>query len=250
MAIPILFYAGGKMPAYIEDLRVVIPKIPKIREYNEDDNGHLTREDAAILAAALRVPIPEFSKNVNTEYGTGIVIPRPATDMYELLIDGLLATSEWNHAVMTDREVLYPSSREDFPHLAALGGGEDSDNWLPTLQITAYVFNDLIKDGMNDDFEMFLHVWRCVQKAYAREGEPLDDAYVHSLQKGRVSHAISMYDAMDFAGFCFSHDEEWVKRLNPNALRHLLEKAGWIIMGTDDEGGFSDLDWIMIKPKQ
>ncbi len=249
MAIPILFYGGGKMPAYIEDLRAVIPKI---REYDEDSNGHLTREDAAIFAAALRVPLPEHSKNVNTEYGTGIVFQRPATDMYELLIDGLLAASEWNHAVMTDREVLYPSSPEDFYTVAALypDADQSASPFLSTLQIAAYVFNDLIKDGMTDDYEMFVHVWQCVQKAYAIENEPLDDAYVHSLQKGRVSHAISMYDAMDFAGFCFSHDEEWVKRLNPNALRHLLEKAGWIIMGTDDEGGFSDLDWIMIKPKQ
>jgi len=244
MAIPILFYAGGKMPAYIEDLRVVIPKI---REYDEDSNGHLTREDAAIFAAALRVPVPEFSKNVHTEYGTGIVFQRPATDMYELLIDGMLATSEWHHVVMTDREVLYPSSCEGFPHLAALEYLEDPDNWLPMLQIAAHVFNDLIKDGMTDDFEMFLHVWQCVQKACALENEPLDDAYVHSLQKGRVYNATSLHDAMDFAGFCFNHKEAWMERLHPAALRHLLEKAGWIIRGPQNE---NSLDWIMIKPKQ
>lgn len=244
MAIPILFYAGGKMPAYIECLRLVIPKI---REYDEDSNGHLTREDAAIFAAALRVPLPEFSKNVNTEHGTGIVFRRPATDMSELLIDGLLGTIEWDHVVMTDREVLYPSSCEGFPHLAALEYLEDPDNWLPMLQIAAYAFNDLIKVGMTDDFEMFLHVWQCVQKAYALENEPLDDAYTRSALLGRVYHAISLHDAMDFAGFCFNHKEAWMERLHPAALRHLLEKAGWIIRGPQNE---NSLEWIMIKPKQ
>lgn len=246
MAIPILFYAGGKMPAYIEDLRVVIPKI---REYDEDSNGHLTREDAAIFAAALRVPLPGFSKNVNTEYGTGIVFQRPASDMYESLIDGLLATSEWNHVVMTDREVLYPSSPEDFNTVAVLEPEADqsASPFLSTLQIAAYVFNDLVKDGMDDDYEMFVHVWQCVQKAYSLENEPLDDAYVHSLQKGRVYNATSLHDAMDFAGFCFNHKEAWMERLHPAALRHLLEKAGWIIRGPQNE---NSLDWIMIKPKQ
>lgn len=246
MAIPILFYAGGKMPAYIEDLRVVIPKI---REYDEDSNGHLTREDAAIFAAALRVPVPEFSKNVHTEYGTGIVFQRPATDMYELLIDGLLATSEWHHVVMTDREVLYPSSPENFYTVAALypDADQSASPFLSTLQIAAYVFNDLVKDGMTDDYEMFVHVWQCVQKAYALEGEPLDDAYVHSLQKGRVYNATSLHDAMDFAGFCFNHKEAWMERLHPSSLRDMLENAGWIIRGPQNE---NSLDWIMIKPKE
>ena len=247
MEIPILFYAGGKMPAYIEDLRVVIPRLV---EYNEDDNGHLTREDAAIFAAALRVPIPDFSKNVNTEYGTGIVIPRPAAGrLHETLLDGLLATAEWGHVVMTDREVLYPHSREDFYIVAAFECEPDQSDspFLPTLQIAAYVFNDLIKDGMTDDYEMFVHVWQCVQKAYALEGEPLDDAHVHSLQKSRVYHATSLHDAMDFAGFCFSHEEEWMKRLHPSALRALLEYAGWIIRGPQNQ---NDIDWIMVKPKE
>lgn len=245
MAIPILFYAGGKMPAYIEDLRVVIPRI---LEYN--DNDGFAREEAAICAAALRVPIPEGPKNVNTEYGTGIVIPRPAAGrLHESLLDGLLGTSEWSHVVMTDREVLFPHSREDFYTVVALDDveGQSDSPFLPTLQIAAYVFNDLIKDGMTDDYEMFVHVWKCVQKAYALEGEPLDDAHVHSLQKSRVYHATSLHDAMDFAGFCFSHEEEWMKRLHPSALRALLEYAGWIIRGPQNQ---NSLDWIMIKPKQ
>lgn len=246
MAIPILFYAGGKMPAYIEDLRGVIPRI---REYIEDDNGHLTREDAAIFAAALRVPLPEHARNVTTEYGTGIVIPRPVGRRHESLIDGLFSTGEWHEVVMTDRIVLYPSSCEDFYTVVALDDveGQSDSPFRPTLQIAAYVFNDLIKNGAPDDYETFVRVWRCVQTAYALENEPLDDAYVHSLQKSRVHHVVSLHGAMDVAGICFHHEETWVARLHPSALREMLEAAGWIIQGSQNQ---NDLDWIMVKPKE
>ena len=160
MAIPILFYAGGKMPAYIEDLRVVIPRI---LEYNEDDNGHFAREEAAICAAALRVPIPEGSKNVNTEYGTGLVLPRPAGGASGSVINGLLATGWWLHVVMTDREVLYPAHREWFPILARFDAQEAPEDFFSSLGEAGTRFCDDVAVGTPDTLSTFMRVWRRVQ---------------------------------------------------------------------------------------